>query len=97
MHAAHVPLFLYPFLNTTSKTRPFEYLRLTSLGVIGALVKVNARFLHVQRELRAAEACHAVLDVRYEQQTPRCTCCAVLVLRQHLSAADPQTRDVCAG
>lgn len=38
--AAHVPLFLYPFLNTTSKTRPFEYLRLTSLGVIGAIVKV---------------------------------------------------------
>ncbi|KAG9312886.1 Mus7/MMS22 family-domain-containing protein [Chiua virens] len=34
---AHIPLFLYPFLNTTSKTRPFEYLRLTSLGVIGAL------------------------------------------------------------
>jgi CCR4-NOT transcription complex subunit 9 len=26
-------------LNTTSKSRPFEYLRLTSLGVIGALVK----------------------------------------------------------
>ncbi|KAI9758464.1 MAG: Cell differentiation protein rcd1 [Lichina confinis] len=37
--AAHIPLFLYPFLNTTSKSRPFEYLRLTSLGVIGALVK----------------------------------------------------------
>ncbi|CDS13557.1 Putative Rcd1-domain-containing protein [Lichtheimia ramosa] len=36
---AHLPLYLYPFLNTTSKTRPFEYLRLTSLGVIGALVK----------------------------------------------------------
>ncbi|KAJ8607304.1 hypothetical protein MRB53_040402 [Persea americana] len=29
----HIPLFLYPFLNTTSKSRPFEYLRLTSLGV----------------------------------------------------------------
>lgn len=38
---AQIPLFLYPFLNTTSKTRPFEYLRLTSLGVIGALVKVK--------------------------------------------------------
>jgi len=38
---AHIPLFLYPFLNTTSKTRPFEYLRLTSLGVIGALVKMD--------------------------------------------------------
>lgn len=39
--AAHIPLYLYPFLNTVSKTRPFEYLRLTSLGVIGALVKVK--------------------------------------------------------
>eukprot|EP01090_Pellita_catalonica_P010550 TRINITY_DN21986_c0_g1_i1.p1 TRINITY_DN21986_c0_g1~~TRINITY_DN21986_c0_g1_i1.p1 ORF type:complete len:280 (-),score=23.43 TRINITY_DN21986_c0_g1_i1:183-1022(-) len=38
---AHIPLFLYPFLNTVSKTRPFEYLRLTSLGVIGALVKTD--------------------------------------------------------
>merc|ERR1719316_73745 len=38
---AHIPLFLYPFLNTVSKTRPFEYLRLTSLGVIGALVKID--------------------------------------------------------
>lgn len=39
--AAHVPLYLYPFLNTQSKNRPFEYLRLTSLGVIGALVKMD--------------------------------------------------------
>ena len=38
---AHIPLYLYPFLNTVSKSRPFEYLRLTSLGVIGALVKVD--------------------------------------------------------
>ena len=41
--AANIPSFLYPFLHTTnmSKTRPFEYLRLTSLGVIGALVKTD--------------------------------------------------------
>jgi len=38
---AHIPLLLYPFLNTVSRERPFEYLRLTSLGVIGALVKVD--------------------------------------------------------
>jgi CCR4-NOT transcription complex subunit 9 len=38
---AHIPLYLYPFLNTISKARPFEYLRLTSLGVIGALVKTD--------------------------------------------------------
>jgi len=36
---AHIPLFLYPFLNTSSKSKPFENLRVTSLGVIGALVK----------------------------------------------------------
>ena len=39
--SAHIPYFLYPFLHTVSKSRPFEYLRLTSLGVVGALVKVS--------------------------------------------------------
>ncbi|XP_015056234.1 CCR4-NOT transcription complex subunit 9-like [Solanum pennellii] len=38
---AYVPLYLYPFLNTTIRSTPFEHLRLTSLGVIGALVKVD--------------------------------------------------------
>ncbi|KAF8409595.1 hypothetical protein HHK36_005673 [Tetracentron sinense] len=38
---ANMPLYLYPFLYTTSQTRPIDYLRLTSLGVIGALVKVD--------------------------------------------------------
>ena len=32
-------MFLYPFLNTTIKQKPYENLRVTSLGVIGALVK----------------------------------------------------------
>ena len=38
---AQIPMFLYPFLNTSSRTRPYEYLRLTSLGVVGALVKID--------------------------------------------------------
>ncbi|XP_043689351.1 CCR4-NOT transcription complex subunit 9-like [Telopea speciosissima] len=38
---AHIPVYLYPFLDTKDATRPLEYLRLTSLGVIGALVKVD--------------------------------------------------------
>ena len=55
---AHIPLFLYPFLNTVSKTKPFEYLRLTSLGVIGALVKVRtthhcASRINVAYDIRA--------------------------------------------
>jgi len=37
--SAHIPLFLYPFLNTSNRSKPFENLRVTSLGVIGALVK----------------------------------------------------------
>eukprot|EP00758_Cryptobia_borreli_P013001 Tbor_TRINITY_DN5796_c0_g1::TRINITY_DN5796_c0_g1_i1::g.20395::m.20395/K12606/RCD1, CNOT9, CAF40; CCR4-NOT transcription complex subunit 9 len=36
---SQMAMFLYPFLGTTSTAKPFEYLRLTSLGVIGALVK----------------------------------------------------------
>lgn len=38
---ARIPMFLYPFLSSSYNTRPFEYLRLTSLGVIGALVKTD--------------------------------------------------------
>ncbi|XP_020587092.1 cell differentiation protein RCD1 homolog isoform X2 [Phalaenopsis equestris] len=38
---AHIPLYLYPFLNITNKDKPYEFLRLTSLGVIGALVKAD--------------------------------------------------------
>ncbi|XP_006648563.1 CCR4-NOT transcription complex subunit 9-like [Oryza brachyantha] len=38
---ARIPLYLCAFLQTESKTRPFEYLRLTTLGVIGALVKAD--------------------------------------------------------
>jgi len=37
---AHMPLYLYPFLHTISEG-PLEYLRLASLGVIGALVKTD--------------------------------------------------------
>ena len=38
---ANIPIYLYPFLNTVSKSRQSEYLRLTSLGVIGSLVKID--------------------------------------------------------
>ncbi|XP_047339104.1 CCR4-NOT transcription complex subunit 9-like [Impatiens glandulifera] len=38
---ANIPAYLYPFLDTKSNLRPFEYLRLTSLGVISAMVKVH--------------------------------------------------------
>jgi len=39
--SAHIPLYLYPFLATKDNSKPFEFLRLASLGVIGALVKMD--------------------------------------------------------
>nr|XP_043630196.1 cell differentiation protein rcd1-like [Erigeron canadensis] len=37
---AKLPVYIYPFMNTTeSHVKHFDYLRLTSLGIIGALVK----------------------------------------------------------
>ncbi|XP_043189348.1 CCR4-NOT transcription complex subunit 9-like [Amphibalanus amphitrite] len=41
--SAQIPQYLYPFLSTSSTAQPFEFLRLTSLGVIGALVKTDER------------------------------------------------------
>ncbi|CAN6203005.1 unnamed protein product [Urochloa humidicola] len=38
---AAITEYLYPLLNTTSNTNSFEYLRLTTLGVFGALVKAD--------------------------------------------------------
>ncbi|KAI8016221.1 hypothetical protein LOK49_LG05G01006 [Camellia lanceoleosa] len=49
MKSAHIPMYLYPFPNTTNKSRPFEYLSLTSLGVIGALVKLK-KMMHNIRQ-----------------------------------------------
>ncbi|KAI3456900.1 hypothetical protein Pfo_013563 [Paulownia fortunei] len=37
---ASIPFYLYAFLSTIGQSRPFDYLRLATLGVIGALVKV---------------------------------------------------------
>ncbi|KAL5104430.1 CCR4-NOT transcription complex subunit 9 [Taenia crassiceps] len=38
---AKIPLYLYDFLGTNSRNQPFEYLRLTSLSVIGELIKTD--------------------------------------------------------
>ena len=36
---SNLHLYVYPLINTLNKQRPYEHLRVTSLGVIGALVK----------------------------------------------------------
>lgn len=41
INQASLHLYLYPFIHNPIKTKPFEHLRVTSLGVIGALVKAE--------------------------------------------------------
>lgn len=38
---AQIPMLLYPLLNTVSKDKSFEFMRLSALGVIGAMVKFD--------------------------------------------------------
>ena len=42
---SQIPIFLYPFLNNINKKKPYEYLKLTSLRVIGALVNLNDPYI----------------------------------------------------
>uniref|UniRef100_A0A7S2V242 Cell differentiation protein rcd1 n=1 Tax=Fibrocapsa japonica TaxID=94617 RepID=A0A7S2V242_9STRA len=64
---AHVPLYLYPFLNTVSKNRPFEYLRLTSLGVIGALVKMDdSDVIHFLLQTEIIPLCLRIMETGSE-------------------------------
>ncbi len=36
---SNLHLYVYPLINSTDKKKPYEHLRVTSLGVIGALLK----------------------------------------------------------
>lgn len=38
---ANIPIYLFPFLHQTSTSREAEYFKLTSLGIIGSLVKTE--------------------------------------------------------
>jgi len=41
--SSHMPIYLFPFLNTMTKNKVYEYLRLASLGVIGALIRTERK------------------------------------------------------
>ncbi|XP_037496711.1 CCR4-NOT transcription complex subunit 9 [Jatropha curcas] len=56
---AKIPLYLTAFLNNTNKEKSHEFLRLSSLGVIGALVKVDDA--QVVRFLLSSEILPSVL------------------------------------
>ncbi|XP_002270523.1 uncharacterized protein LOC100267046 [Vitis vinifera] len=64
---ANIPCYLYPFLGVKNKEKPYEYLRLTSLGVIGALVKVdNAEIVHFLLQSEIVPLCLRCMEVGNE-------------------------------
>nr|GMD33517.1 cell differentiation protein RCD1 homolog [Ipomoea batatas] len=62
--AAKIPAYLYPFLEPTVNEKPLEFLRLTSLGVIGALVKIE--------DSNAPEVVHFLLETEVFPLCLRC-------------------------
>eukprot|EP00300_Choanocystis_sp_HF-7_P004677 c13650_g1_i2.p1 GENE.c13650_g1_i2~~c13650_g1_i2.p1 ORF type:complete len:301 (+),score=54.84 c13650_g1_i2:59-904(+) len=74
---AHIPLYLYPFLNTVSKTRPFECLRLASLGVIASLVRVDdTEVIHFLLSTEIIPLCLRVMESGSE--LPKTVACFIL-------------------
>ncbi len=60
---AHIPLYMYPFLTTVATDPPYTTLRLTSLGVIGALVKVdNATVIHFLLNTEIIPLCLRIME-----------------------------------
>lgn len=57
-------MFLFPILNTVTKQNPFELLRLTSLGVIGALVKTDdPEVIHFLLNTELILLCLRIMDI----------------------------------
>ena len=81
---AQIPIFLYPFLNTLNKSKPYEYIRLTALGVIGALVKIdnrevityllNTRIMERGSELSKTVACFIVQRILLDESGLKYIC-----------------------
>ncbi|XP_057953678.1 uncharacterized protein LOC131147987 isoform X2 [Malania oleifera] len=64
---ANIPLYLYPFLGTMTNQKHIEYLRLTSLGVVGALVKVDdAEVIHFLLKSEIFPYCLRCMEVGKE-------------------------------
>ncbi|KAD6454266.1 hypothetical protein E3N88_08972 [Mikania micrantha] len=65
MVRAQLPVYIYPFLNTCEKgIKQLDYLRLTSLGVMGALVKVD--------DANSPEIIHFLLETEVVPLCLRC-------------------------
>ncbi|WMV38966.1 hypothetical protein MTR67_032351 [Solanum verrucosum] len=64
---AKIPCYFYPFLKPSGDDKPLEYLRLTSLGVLGALAKFDdpygPKVLHFFLETEVVPSCLECMDL----------------------------------
>ncbi|KAJ1976397.1 RNA-binding protein, CCR4-NOT complex subunit Rcd1 [Dimargaris xerosporica] len=64
---ANIPQYLYPFLSSTSKSKPYDNLRLTSLGVIGAIVKNDSpEIIHFFLQTEFLPLCLKIMEIGSE-------------------------------
>ena len=62
-----IPMMLFPFLHTVSRPKPYEYLRVVSLGVLGALVKpANPKIINKFRNTDLLALCLEIVKTTTE-------------------------------
>ncbi|XP_010323843.1 cell differentiation protein rcd1-like [Solanum lycopersicum] len=83
---AKIPCYFYPFLKPSGDDKPLEYLRLTSLGVLGALAKFDdpygPKVLHFFLETKVVPSCLECMDLCDELSGKVATLIVMKILMQ---------------
>ncbi|XP_049346053.1 cell differentiation protein rcd1-like [Solanum verrucosum] len=83
---AKIPCYFYPFLKPSGDDKPLEYLRLTSLGVLGALAKFDdpygPKVLHFFLETEVVPSCLECMDLCDELSRKVATLIVMKILMQ---------------
>ncbi|KAH0743760.1 hypothetical protein KY290_031753, partial [Solanum tuberosum] len=83
---AKIPCYFYPFLKPSGDDKPLEYLRLTSLGVLGALAKFDdpygPKVLYFFLETEVVPSCLECMDLCDELSRKVATLIVMKILMQ---------------
>ncbi|KAG5596766.1 hypothetical protein H5410_037998, partial [Solanum commersonii] len=81
-----IPQYFYPFLKSCRDEKPLEYVRITSLGVLGALTKFDDPYgshaLHFFLESEVVPLCLACMDLCDEMSRKVATLIVKKILMQ---------------
>ncbi|KAG5596773.1 hypothetical protein H5410_038005 [Solanum commersonii] len=83
---AKIPCYFYPFLKPSGDDKPLEYLRLTILGVLGAVAKFDdpygPKVLHFFLEMEVVPSCLECMDLCNELSWKVATLIVMKILMQ---------------